>query len=627
VAGNFELKAIISGIDKLSPELKKMQKNIKKVREQTGEIAVKALAMGTALTTAFALPISKAMAFESTMADIRKVVDFDNAKQFSEMGEAVLKLSTQLPMAAEGIGQIVAAGGQAGIARNELMGFASDAVKMGIAFDQTAEESGQMMATWRTAFKMTQGEVVTLADKINFLGNTGPANAKKISDVVTRVGSIGKTAGLNSGEVAALGATITGVGVQSEVASTGIKNLTKALTAGRAMTKDQVAGFKMLGFNNTQLAKDMQKDAKGTIVKVLSALGKISEDRQQAAMLKLFGSESAEAIVPLLTNLDLLRTNFGRVTDAQQYAGSMQKEYASRAATTQNAVQLLRNQFDAASVTIGSVFLPYITELTKKVQPVLEQFRQYVKNNPDMVKNTFKLGVALLSVGAAFGTVSRAAKILEGVMKMSTLGRVVSLLTLGATLAISNWDKVGPVVKSVWRELDKVAQSMGGWEETITSISTVMAGMFMIKTVGSLRAALGTAQSLSGILGRISSLGAMTVTIGIALSMFKQLEDLEKQSSQAGKSKGQFLVDKMQSNEHERGYTGFISRLRELLGMDASIPQGHYSPSVPLNRGQPAELKVSFEGAPPGMKVTPAATATPWLSYDVGYTKFSNPTQ
>lgn len=62
------------------------------------------------------------------------MVDFDNAQQFSEMGEAVLKLSTQLPMAAEGIGQIVAAGGQAGIARKDLIGFASDAVKMGSSF-------------------------------------------------------------------------------------------------------------------------------------------------------------------------------------------------------------------------------------------------------------------------------------------------------------------------------------------------------------------------------------------------------------------------------------------------------------------------------------------------------------
>lgn len=81
----------------------------------------------------------------------------------------------------------------------------------------------------------------------------------------------------------------------------------------------------------------------------------------------------------------------------------------------------------------------------------------------------------------------------------------------------------------------------------------------------------------------------------------------------------------MQSNEHERGYQGFIPRLRELLGIGDSIPQGRYSPSVSLNRGQPAELKVSFEGAPQGMKVTPATTATPWLSYDVGYSRYSRP--
>lgn len=124
------------------------------------------------------------------MADIRKVVDgLDDKKAFTQMSDDILTLSTQLPMAAEGIAEIVAAGGQAGIARGDLMQFANDAVKMGVAFDTTAEESGQMMAQWRTAFKLTQEDVVVLADKINYLGNTGPANAKKISDIVTRIGA------------------------------------------------------------------------------------------------------------------------------------------------------------------------------------------------------------------------------------------------------------------------------------------------------------------------------------------------------------------------------------------------------------------------------------------------------
>ncbi|HAM04143.1 MAG TPA: phage tail tape measure protein, partial [Megasphaera sp.] len=89
-----------------------------------------------------------AVDFESAMADVRKVVDFDTPQQFAQMNEDVLKLSTNLPMAADDIAKIVAAGGQAGIARQDLMQFAEDAVKMGVAFDVTAEQAGDMMAKW-----------------------------------------------------------------------------------------------------------------------------------------------------------------------------------------------------------------------------------------------------------------------------------------------------------------------------------------------------------------------------------------------------------------------------------------------------------------------------------------------
>ncbi|TKV09725.1 phage tail tape measure protein, partial [Citrobacter sp. TBCS-14] len=80
---------------------------------------------------------------------------------FAEMGEDILKMSDRLPMAANDIAKLVAAGGQAGIAREDLKQFAEDALKMGVAFDQSADQSGDMMAKWRTSFKMTQQEVVS----------------------------------------------------------------------------------------------------------------------------------------------------------------------------------------------------------------------------------------------------------------------------------------------------------------------------------------------------------------------------------------------------------------------------------------------------------------------------------
>ncbi|MJR12437.1 phage tail tape measure protein, partial [Salmonella enterica subsp. enterica] len=207
MADSFQLKAIITAVDQLSGPLKGMQRELKGFQKEMAGLAIGAAAAGTAVLGALALPVNAAIGFESKMADIRKVVDgLDDKKAFAQMSDDILTLSTQLPMAAEGIAEIVAAGGQAGIARGDLMQFANDAVKMGVAFDTTAEESGQMMAQWRTAFKLTQEDVVVLADKINYLGNTGPANAKKISDIVTRIGPLGGVAGVASGEIAAMGA-------------------------------------------------------------------------------------------------------------------------------------------------------------------------------------------------------------------------------------------------------------------------------------------------------------------------------------------------------------------------------------------------------------------------------------
>ncbi|HEY3982922.1 phage tail tape measure protein [Cedecea sp.] len=643
MSDSFELKAIITAVDQLTGPMKGMQRELNGFQKEMAGLALGAAAAGVAILGALALPINSAIGFESKMADIRKVVDgLDDKKAFAQMSDDILTLSTQLPMAAEGIAEIVAAGGQAGIARSDLMQFANDAVKMGIAFDTTAEESGQMMAQWRTAFKLTQDDVAVLADKINYLGNTGPANAKKISDIVTRIGPLGSVAGVASGEIAAMGATIAGMGVESEIASTGIKNFMLSLTAGKSATSAQKKALSFLKIDPGQLAADIQKDSKAAILNVLDSLAKVPKAKQAAVMNSLFGKESLSAIAPLLTNMDLLRTNFNRVADAQEYGGSMQKEYASRAATTENQLTLLKNSVNAISVTLGDTFLPAINDATKEVMPYLEQLRKFVRANPELVQSVAKFGAALLGTGVAIGTLSRAFKVLNSVMNLSPAKVAIAALAAGALLIIDNWDDVAPVIRAVWYEVDQVAQAMGGWETVIEGVGLVMAGAFTLKTIGALREAVTLAGSLSGLLGSIARMGAMTITIGVAISLLKQLEDLEKDSKESGMSKGEFLVNKMQGKERERGYNGILSRINELTGMYNvyQVPDGRYLPAVPLNRSpgglnspvspqtQRSELKVSFENAPQGMRVVDIPeSGNPLMSvsHDVGYSPFRKP--
>lgn len=467
MADKFQLKALITGVDKLSPMLSGVRKNALQLRKQLknselGNIGFNDLLAGGALAAPFVMGAQAAMKFETAMADVRKVVDFESPAQFAAMSDDVLDLSERLPMAAEGIAQIVAAGGQSGIAREELAAFAEDAVKMGVAFDQTADQAGGMMAKWRTAFKLSQGEVVALADQINYLGNTGPANAQQISKIVTSIGPLGEIAGLASGQIAAMGATLAGVGIAEDVAATGMKNFMLTLTAGSSATKAQQQAFKALRLDSAEMAKGMQEDAQGTIKRVLLAVSKVSGDKQAAVLTQLFGKESVGAIAPLLTNIDLLSSNFDKVADSTQYAGSMQAEYAARAATTQNNLQLLQNRVVRLGISVGSALLPPFNDFMDTIGPVISGVAELAAANPWLVKGILGAAVGFGVLRVAVMASTMALTLMNAVATMSPIGLLVRAIALAAGFLIANWDTVGPWFAELWEGIKGVA--MAGWE-------------------------------------------------------------------------------------------------------------------------------------------------------------------
>lgn len=354
-----------------------------KTAQKAAQIATAAFAaVGTATAAATVASVKNAISYESSMADVAKVVDGlkdDNGEltaQYYEMSDALLELSTRIPMTAEELTQIAAAAGQSGIARKEIVGFAEDAAKMGVAFDTTADQAGTWMAQWRTAFKMNQKEVTTLADQINYLGNVSGANALQLSGIVTAVGSLGDVGGLSAAQVAAIGDTMASVGVGEDVAATGIAKMITTMTAGSAATEKQSKVLKKLGIDATDLADRMQTDAQGAIIDFMEALQKLPKAEQAAALKNYFGQESIKPISALYTNLDELKKHFDQVADASLYAGSMEDEYASRSATTENSIQLAKNALMRLSITYGQMFAPYVKLAADKVAEFLNKLTE-----------------------------------------------------------------------------------------------------------------------------------------------------------------------------------------------------------------------------------------------------------
>lgn len=369
-----------------------------------------------ALGATVVAPVKAAMDFESTMADIRKVVDFPEPDGLQKMGQTILDMSRRLPMTANDIGKIVAAGGQSGIAAKELTTFAESAIKMGVAFDITADEAGQAMAEMRAAFRMTQPQVNALADKINYLGNNTAASAKDIMEIVQRIGPLGEVAGAASGSIAAMGATLRGMGIGNEIAATGIKNLLLNLSAGKAATKAQVAVFKQLGYTANEVSKSMQLNADETIRVILKKISQLPKHAQAAALTQLFGKEVVGSIAPLLTNLDQLQANLKLVGDQTKYAGSMEKEYQARAATTANSLIIFRNQVNALGITVGSVLLPAVNSLLMTVGPWVGQVTELAQKYPTVTKAVIATAGALVTMKVATFALGFAFTYLKGGM-------------------------------------------------------------------------------------------------------------------------------------------------------------------------------------------------------------------
>lgn len=487
-----------------------------------------------AVAFSLAQPIKQAIEFESSMADVKKAVDFDTPEQFAQMQQDILKMGRTLPMAHKDLAALIAAGGTAGIAREELAKFAEDAAKMATAFDKlSADDAGTMMANWRTAFKMSQDEVRALSDQINYLSNVTATDTTSLADIVTKVGALGDVAGVSASSVLAIGTTMGSVGVKSDVAATGIKNFMLSLVAGEAATKSQREAFKKLGLDSKKVSKDMQKDSEKTIIRVLEGVSKLNKADQATTLQQLFGKESIGAIAPLLTNLDGLKKNLNAVSDSTKYAGSVNKEFEARAATTANTLQLTKNRVAEVGIKIGSVLLPHINSLLEKLNPLIDRFSEFISENEDLVATVagvitsfVGLKVASLALGYVWSYVSGGASMLKkaylavrssaflaavatkawtaaqwlfnAAMTANPIGLIVAAIAavIAAGVALyQNWDTVKAKFFEVWE----------GIKNWFTSFSLYDSGMKMLQTLadGIKAAAYAPVEAISGALGKV----------------------------------------------------------------------------------------------------------------------------
>lgn len=429
-------------------------------------------------------PVKQAMQMEDAMAEIKKVVDFSSPDGLQKMQAALEKMSLSIPITAEGLAKITAAAGQAGIAEPDLIRFTETAAKMGVAFDISAEEAGEMMAKWRSGMNLTQDQVESLADATNALSNNNAAMAKQVGEALKRYGALGKVAGLTEKQTAAMAATIIGAGAEAEVAATGMNAFMRALTKGGSMTDLQKAAFGNLGFDALQLQKDVQKNAPKTIFAVLEAVKtKLPKELQMQYLTAMFGEEGARAMGPMLANTEKLRENFDLVAESEKYAGSMEKEFLSRSATTSNALELASNAMSYFARAVGDPMLGTLKERALDFVKLGEAAGTWIKENQTLVKWFLSISGVVLSCVAVFHILRVALFVLgTPILKLITSGMKLYeglLLIRGGLSASTRAIRAYSFAMSIWKGgILLTTKALGGLKMAATAAGSAMKFMF-----------------------------------------------------------------------------------------------------------------------------------------------------
>ena len=287
-----------------------------------------------------------------SLADIRKTTGMTEAEA-KKMNTAFSQIDTRT--ATKELRNIAIVGGQLGIAKGDIFGFTVAVDKMNVAlgdeFTGGAEEVTKAMGGLRNIFsdiktgKVDQ-DLLHIGNAINVLASSGAATGPVVSDFANRIGGVGITLGLTSGQVLGLSATLQELNVSTERGGTAV---TKIL---QKMTTNTVEFAKVAKMPVKEFTELVNKDLYGAFVKVVegskqggssaTAFGKILND------LGVDGAGASEVFAKLGNNTKMLGEKVNMAKTALTGTDSIMAEFTTKNATLGAEMERLSKGFASA---------------------------------------------------------------------------------------------------------------------------------------------------------------------------------------------------------------------------------------------------------------------------------------
>lgn len=342
----------------------------------------------------------------------------DNGKTFkqnySDMENYVQRLSMDIPRTTEQLTTMSAALGQSGkdVTEQTQTGILRDTAVAATAMDLDDQTAGDYMAKWEASFtkrdadgnkvNYSHDDVMRLMNQINYLGANNATTAAEIASSVNKSASIGQLAGVDPSTTAAIATAMQATGVDTERTGTTISRIYTNISKGRSATKAQKEMWEELGFTAEGVAKSMQKDGTGTLMKVFGAVNQLPDERKIAALNTLFNQWAVEGSAKVTNNLDLLMKTLSEVSDEAAYANSMEREFAINTGTEESLRTMRDNAKTVLMQDLGEQLLPAQKELTRLQLDIYKGIDESLPNLSNLANSILPLlRTAVEGIGGA----------------------------------------------------------------------------------------------------------------------------------------------------------------------------------------------------------------------------------
>ncbi|EPJ7187680.1 phage tail tape measure protein [Citrobacter amalonaticus] len=585
----FELKALITGVDKLSPALSRMQKNIRGFKRQAEASSKGGLGMAAGLAAGLTLSLKTYADQENAATGLKVAMMQANGevgKSFESINKLAVGLGNQLPGTTADFQNMMQMLVRQGIpAENILGGVGKATAYLAVQLKKTPEAAAEFAAKMQDATGTASDDMMGLFDTIQKAFYLGVDDTNMLS-FFTKTSSVLQMVnkdGLKAAQgLAPISVMMDQMGMQGESAGNAVRKVIQAgLSEKKVNDVNKVLARQKLGINLDFTDGKGSFGGLDNLFTQLAKLKSLSDVKRTGVMKALFGDD-AETLQVVNALIDKGKDGYDQVQQKMNLQANLNSRVQAQLGTLTNLWEAMTGTATNGLAAMGSAFSGDAKRITIWLGDLGERFTKFADENPRVIRGAFGLAAGLTVLKLGFMGVGGAIGIVSRVLSMSPIGMIATGIAMAAGLIISNWDVIGPYFKKLWDTVGPYFET--GW----------------------------------GILKKVfdwSPLGLIINNWGPIVKWFQDMWDKLKPIIEWFTDGASDMVASANAAQWGAGGYGAYGTGGASSGYNPyQIKQGTAT--------QPkGTITVEFKGAPQGMSVTDSRSSGIDVNHDVGYTR------